>query len=404
LTRRGAAELELGPMARTDADALLGLWLDEARRALGPDQRAAVLAAFERSGGNPLYLRLAFEEARRWTSKDPPETLADGIQGIVRENLVARLAREESHGEVLVAHALGYLAASRFGLAEDELLDLLSRDVDVYGWFLAGAFHVPPDLVGAAATDLRRGELEPAAWLDALRRDPLRRGELDDFLSDALRRPGGPSLPVVLWSRLSFDLAPYLAERASEGGTLTAFYHRELADAAEAAFLADDRGRIVHGRLADYFRLRADPLGDGSWGSDGISDVRGLGELPFHLARAERADELARTLTDFGFLERKAAEVGVVRTVDAEGKVSATYTGVYRLLDDFDLALGTAGTAPARRRLIVTAVDLGDGLAVRCPHCGATNAFLQGWGGAAIACPACDGPLRVHAPGVESAA
>ena len=61
--------------------------------------------------------------------------------------MINRLKREGNHGEALVAHALGYLAASRYGLAEDELLDLLSRDLQVYEWFLRRSFHVPADLV-----------------------------------------------------------------------------------------------------------------------------------------------------------------------------------------------------------------------------------------------------------------
>lgn len=396
LQRGGAALLELGPLSRSDGDELLGRWLDDARRTLRPGQRQAVLDAFARASGNPLYLRLAFEEARRWASDVPPERLAGGIEGIIRANSFVRLAREESHGEVLVAHVLGYLAAARHGLAEDELLDLLSRDLDVYRWFLTGAFHLPPDLVEWAARDGRRGDASPEAWLDAVRRDPRRREELDSFLADVVSRLGGPNLPVVLWSRLSFDLAPYLTERVAEGGNLLTFFHRELGDASAAAFHADGRGRLLHGRIADYFRSRADVLGDGSWGGAGRSDVRGLSELPYHLAAAGRAGELADTMTDFRFLERKSGEVGVVQDVGEVGTVSTTYTGVYHLLDDFDLALGDRDPAPARRRLIVTAVDLGGGLFVRCPHCDTSSPLLDEWRGAPIACPACDGPLRVN--------
>ena len=56
------------------------------------------------------------------------EKLTVGVKGIIEENMIKRLTDESNHGEMLVSHALGYLAASRQGLAEDELVDLLSRD------------------------------------------------------------------------------------------------------------------------------------------------------------------------------------------------------------------------------------------------------------------------------------
>ncbi len=119
----------LGPMSRDDGDELLGLWLDGAHRILQPAQRSAVLDAFADVERNPLYLRLAFEQARRWTSTMTAPALPtgdDGVAGIV-ERLVEEL--EHAHGRLLVARTLGYLAASRHGLTEDELLDVLSRDV-----------------------------------------------------------------------------------------------------------------------------------------------------------------------------------------------------------------------------------------------------------------------------------
>ena len=69
----------------------------------------------------------------------------------------------------LVSRALGYLAASRHGLAEDELMDLLSRDPVLYRWFLLGGYHLPGDLLGSAgAYPLRPAGQEPEAWLPSV--------------------------------------------------------------------------------------------------------------------------------------------------------------------------------------------------------------------------------------------
>ena len=171
------------------------------------------------------------------------------------------------------------------------------------------------------------------AWLKEIRSSPE---QLADFLSDVLPKADGPRLPVVLWSRLSFDLAPYLTERMVDGSPLLNFYHRELGDVATAVFLAGGKDQPYHARLADYFRFKADPAGDRSWTGN---DRHGLSELPYHLTRAAQYEEVYETLTDFKFLEHKAAEVGVQERKDETGNLVKTYTGVLQLQDDFERAL-----------------------------------------------------------------
>jgi signal recognition particle GTPase len=125
--------VELGAMSDTEGEVLLDLWLEVAGRTLGNRQRRHVRKAFRQSGRLPLYLRLAFEEARLWRSyTDLTKTpLRRGIPRLIRRNLFHRLAMPANHGATLVSHGLGYLAASRFGLSEDEVVDVLSADGDV---------------------------------------------------------------------------------------------------------------------------------------------------------------------------------------------------------------------------------------------------------------------------------
>jgi hypothetical protein len=421
--RSRAQLLELGGLTRDDGTVLVAAWLEAAtpRRTLQDRQLAAVLDAFEASRGNPLYLRLATEEARRWESGDgePPEHLAVGVRELIRHNLLHRLASEDNHGQQLVGTALGYLAASRDGLAEDELTDLLARDLPLYRHVLLSAYHVPEDLSECAAGHpLRPPDQGPAAWIAGLRADAATHAEgssaLDDVLASVVpagpsRPRPGPELPVVLWSRLSFDLGPYLTERRTETGTLLGFYHRELQDVAAEEYVAGEAGGALHSRMADYFRELADPRGDGSWTGVRGPDRRGLSELPHHLTRAERWDDVTGVLTDFTFLEQKATHVGVVEQTGG----ALLHTGVFALEDDYDEALAAMGGGEdvgARPRLIVTAVDLGEGLAVRCPHCNTVHPCgrkcetcdvvhrLEDWQGHEVSCPnpACGGPLRVN--------
>ena len=432
--------VEVGPLESADGDELLALWLDDARRALTEEQREAVLDAFREADGNPLYLRLAFEEARRWISDEDPETLETGkaedghrpgaMAAIIEGNTFARLADEQNHGEAFVAHALGYLATSRHGLSEDELVELLSRDPDVYRWFLLGSYHVPLDLrerldehlSGKAKRELRAAAKrekgssdEVAEWVRQIRDGERDEAELDELLAKVLPRGGteGMRLPIVLWSRLYADLRPYLTERAYEDAILIAFYHRELGEVATRRYLegevkgrpgvAEARGPGLHGREADYFRPERDGDGRPRWSE---ATRHALSELPYQLAEAGEArwDELTDTLTDFGFLAEKAQRVGRLTSGDAEGQEATTYTGVFLLQDDYDRALRavSGGEEASRPSIIVTATDFGEGLVVRCPHCNSSHELTpkrrKEWLGNEIQCPneSCQGPLKVN--------
>jgi len=88
--------VELCGMSREEGESLLDLWLADARRKLKTPQRAEVVDSFVGSGCRPLYLRLAFEEARKWTSWEAPAPLTPGLEGIIRRNLFAR-GRDRHH-------------------------------------------------------------------------------------------------------------------------------------------------------------------------------------------------------------------------------------------------------------------------------------------------------------------
>jgi hypothetical protein len=412
---KGARVEVLGGLSNEEGDQLLTEWLAAAKRTLQVPQREEVLNKFEGSEGNPLYLKLASEEARLWPSADgqPPEKLALNVSGIIEKNMIHRLEDESNHGRVLVSHLLGYLAASRYGLAEDELVDLLSRDLQVYEWFLKKSYHLPADLIHCAIQYRRIHLSEPGrvdvqshldeeraalTWLKEIRTPPEK---VADFLAEVLPKVDGPRLPVVLWSRLSFDLEPYLTERMVDGSPLMTFYHRELGDVSTKVFLKGGKEVSFHEKLADYFRFKADPKGDGSWTG---RHIHGLSELPYHLTQAKLWDEVYETLTDFCFLEHKAAEVGVLERKDEKGIPVKTYTGVLQLQDDFEQALnampgeGGSGSSRVEYPLIITAVNRREGLTAYCPVCNQTSLIKEDQLDRVITCPnpECDRKLKIN--------
>ena len=86
LRSKRACEKDLGGLSRHEGDELLFQWLAGVHRTLQAAQRQEVLDDFEQSQGNLLYLKLALEETRLWTSESgqPPEQLAPGVSGIIK--------------------------------------------------------------------------------------------------------------------------------------------------------------------------------------------------------------------------------------------------------------------------------------------------------------------------------
>jgi Domain of unknown function (DUF4062)/NACHT domain len=360
-----ASLVKLEPMPIEEGSELLDVWLGEAGRTLQQPQREEVLRKFaasakptddssdaEEEGGMPLYLKLAFEEAKRWKSYTPPVNLSLHTRGIIHQ-LFDRLSKDSNHGAVVVSRSLGYLAAGKNGLSEDELLDVLSLDEDVRADFKARAKHTPPE----------------------------------------------DRLPVIVWSRLYFDLEPYLTERSADGASLLSFYHRQLREVVEAEFLSVDKP-ARHGRLASYFAHQ-----DLFEPQKKTPNIRKLSELPYQQTYAGQWDAVHATLTDFDFLEAKCTHVAVVTSGKGDNE-RTIYGGVYELQEDYRRALenwggdpGAPSTGPKPQHpLIVTAwvSPTDQSHAVGCPLCRVWSEIPASALGTEIACPHCGGPLKVN--------
>ena len=163
---------EVKPLRKDEGTVILNSWLksETVNRELTLKQRDEIITKFEIEG-NALYLKLAFEEAKKWKSYTKVPDLNVDLHSMI-QSMFKRITAPENHGEVLVSHSLGYLAASKNGLTEDEIIDVLSMDKEVFS--LTEKFHKPTE----------------------------------------------KKLPVVLWSRLYFDLEPYLTEKIVNDDTI----------------------------------------------------------------------------------------------------------------------------------------------------------------------------------------
>lgn len=252
----------LAALAADEAGELLDFWLAGAGRRLTDAQRRRLLDVYA-PVGLPLYLKLLFEQARDWRSWMPPPSALPVSARDAIATLFEHLAQAERHGPELVTWSLAYLCAARSGLSRREMMDLLSANAAV------------------------RADLEKRAT----------------------RAPAFDALPDVVWSRLRFDLAPYLVERAAEGTVLMGFFHGAMATVAQDLFAAADRRAIGCGHLADYFTRQ--PCFQGS----GVANRRKTAELPYQLFHAGRVDPLRATLSDPPFLDAKCQSGSVLDLV-----------------------------------------------------------------------------------------
>ena len=271
---------------------ILATWLSGENRKLTDQQEELVLQAYSQCR-LPLYLKLAFNQVLQWKSYSPAEEteLGASIEELIHE-LFESL--EKKHGRILVQHAFSYITASRAGISEAELEDILSCNEQVLG------------------------EIFPRS-------------------SPAIRR-----FPSALWSRIRASIDWFLAERQLDGFSLMKWRYRQFHDVANERYLScagEDVPARVHSDLADYF--------DGRWTEgakkadakgvarerhvatqplhfkEGVPNKRKLNELPYHLARAKDVARLKRlALCNFEFLQAKLESCSI-----------------HRLLSDFSVAL-----------------------------------------------------------------
>ncbi len=222
------------------------------KRCLTSRQRQLVLDSFD-CVGRPLYLVLATSIVRRWPSWYEAESLPrsmEGMVGYIVRHLHAR------HGERIADRTMDYLTASRFGVSDEEMRDLLWHDSDARAEF-----------------DRRKNPDQPAV----------------------------NSLPPVIWSRIYFDLAPYLIAQSIDGVLLHRFFHRVIGEEVAKVSLADD-AHLVHLSLAGYFGRQALYVGDGT---DRVPNLRRLMEEPWQLIEAGELQRAEALLTNFDFAMAK---------------------------------------------------------------------------------------------------
>ena len=132
--RRAPREIELRALTAADGEAIIDQFRRRYRKQFEPDQRAALLAKTD--AGAPLYLLVALEELRTLGTYEEISRRIAELPPTSRELfawILERLERDDSFrdaagrlvGRELVSRFAALLCASRYGLSQRELADLL---------------------------------------------------------------------------------------------------------------------------------------------------------------------------------------------------------------------------------------------------------------------------------------
>ena len=227
-------------------------------------QKAMIEIGF-RECRSPLFLYIAFQRARQWTSYEKPNPLGNSPQNAIKI-LLQELSEEENHGKLIVSKTQQWIALSRFGLSHSEICKLLARD--------------------------------ESAMKEVVRRHPH---------SPTI----GPDFPPILWFRLYYDLLPYIKTLQVGGNEVFSFFHNVWLDVVGTS-IGPSTKKTVHAQLANCFALHHSTPKS----TDSPVNLRFLLECPYHQIKAKLIASLDETILDADFMEAKINQLGVQKLIE----------------------------------------------------------------------------------------
>lgn len=246
-----------------DTTVLIKTLLDLEQRTLTSQQQHYLSRQFEASKRSPLWMKIAIEEVKQWSSDQKEYELKVGVKAIINE-FIDNLHEFYHHQPLLVEKVLGYIHASKDGLSEKELLDILSEDLhdeEVFQKQILNKFH------------------------DPIKVNNPRRGNQKELV-----------LPLAHWSRLHVQLKPFLVTTNIDNQQLMKFFHRQFTTVIQER--SAQQSQRYHTKLAEYFLTLQDK--DQTW-DQRYFNLRMLEETPYQLFKAKKTQQLKALLFDLEF-------------------------------------------------------------------------------------------------------
>ncbi|XP_051580261.1 NACHT and WD repeat domain-containing protein 2 [Myxocyprinus asiaticus] len=290
---------ELQPVESKSCSQLLTTLLQASNRKITSGQQVHVNQAFKKCS-IPLNVELLHKQSSLWSSEfEITENML--VQGIHNKIVLMFDHLERKHGKALVSRALSYLTLARYGMTAAELTDVLSCDDEVLASFLPQNDCIP--------LSLRVPEVSVESLLF----------DLKGFLE--LWNIWGTQ--ILFWVSRHFPLAickKYLCSMATRQKlhhVLSVYFSGSWADAKAKPLIFDEELKFP-GSLDKTQKIYSDRQVPSqpwifcppSFMSTAISskerthaNLRKLHELPFHLLKSGRLEELGNLMTSQVFLQ-----------------------------------------------------------------------------------------------------
>lgn len=230
-----------------DCEQLLDVLLTDIGRSLSMNQRKYVLEKLNKNS-SPLYMKFLIEIARYWNSDKTDIFLENSTEELIIQ-WIKSLYNLHNNEQKTIEIILGIIKASKDGLSEKELIDIVSNEKEILK-IVENQFH----------------------------------GKLN-------------KLPVSIWSRIHYYLKPFLIIKNVDNLNLIKFFHRQL-DSAINKFCYEKNKIELHKKLANYFQSlnTYKRVGKNSY------IPRSLNELPYHFINSNQFGKLEKCLCDLEFL------------------------------------------------------------------------------------------------------
>ncbi len=237
---------ELLPLGTTTNKKILKKLLESQNRKLTIKQWKEINSNLQNI--TPLHLRLIFEIVKHWKSKQNNLHLKDTEEKLIIQ-FFEFIVKQYHHEKELLELSFGYIAASKDGLSEEELLDLFSNDKKF----------------------------------------------LELFQNH--RYPSLNKLPNAIWSRFYYYVQNIFTEKLIDGQMLIKPYHRIIEEVIKENFYKKN-AKQLHKELSDYFYLKQDK--NKNW-NQRYHNLHMLSEYPYQLFHSKQFKELKEILFDLEF-------------------------------------------------------------------------------------------------------
>ncbi len=221
------------------------------KRTLQDKQKEYFLTQYHQVN-TPLYVYMAANKMQYWKSSD--KTGNDVTLSLSQKNIVKifveNLTLKRHHDKLFVQKVFGYILASKDGLSEYEILELLNTDKK----FIK--------------------QLAPDTWHTNTTQE----------------------LPLVIWTRFYNHIKPFLSRKNQDGQELLYFFHREYIDAVQNQSTQQDEHEKIIKATQKMIEINQDKEFDSNrWGK---LYVKLLGEYYFKYEQEEKTLELCKNIND----------------------------------------------------------------------------------------------------------